>query len=301
MKIAVLYVIILTGITFQTNAQILLNDSKGYSGETGVYPVVVQELEPKPRHHSLQLNWGAGHLKIQNISASPMIHESWSPVNAVLQYDHSNKLDHQFYIRFRRYTYQMGETFEYSAIYTDDEFLSSLPHEFLFLDINYSLGKQVLQPSAWKLTVGGRSSNFLNQTYYDFGPAGSGVYYYSLGLDVWLNAKCVLNENHHFTANLALPILSFVTRSPYMTTNGQYIADNQTRKGGDALINYLKRVELQSWNKRQAVNFDLSYYYNISDKWQLGATYWLSMNFNNEPQNYTAIENIIQLSTKLNF
>lgn len=260
-----------------------------------------QEEETKHWYNSVQLNWGAANIQIQNISASDLIHKSWSPVNVTLQYERSKKFEQQFYTRFRRYTYQTSDTYEYSAIFTDDEFVSTLPHEFLFIDINYSLGKQVLQQSDWKLAVGGRSSNFLNQTYYDFGPAGSGVYYFSFGLDMWFNAKYDLSDKHQIVANLALPIFSFATRSPYMTTDGQFIADNQTRKGWDAIMNYLKRGELQTWNKRQAVNFDVNYYYKLSEKWHLGLTYWLAMNFNNEPQPYTAIENCFQLSGKFNF
>ncbi len=46
------------------------------------------------------------------------------------------------------------------------------------------------------------ASNFINQTSYDLGPAGSGVYYYSLGLDIWLNAKYDLGEKSSFVASL---------------------------------------------------------------------------------------------------
>lgn len=260
-----------------------------------------QEEGDKQRYNSIQLNWGVANLQIQNISASPFIHNSWSPVNMMLRYDRAKKLDQQVSVKFSLHKDMIGEAFEYSAIFTDDEFVSTLPHEFLFLEINYSLGKQVLQTSDWKLTVGGRSSNFLNQSYYDFGPGGSGVYYYSFGLDIWLNAKYDLSDKHHFVTNLALPIFSYATRSPYMTTDGQFIANNKTRKDIDAFINYLKQGELQSWNKRMAVNFDLNYYYNLSEKWNLGLTYLLAMNFNNEPQQYTAIENILQLNGKFNF
>ncbi len=266
-------------------------------------PIVgfAQDSIPKPNYNSIHLNWGAANLQIQNITASPMIHESWSAVNVVLRYDRAKKLDHQIYFKFSQHKDQVGEEFQYTAIYLDDIFYPTLPHEFLLIDLNYSLGKQLLKSPDWKFTVGGRSSNSFNQSYYDLGPAGSGVYYFSLGLDVWFNAKYDLGEKHHFVANLALPVFSWVSRSPYLSTDGRFIADNATHKDGDSFINYLKRGKIHSWNKRQAVNFDLSYYYSLTDKWQLGAAYWLSMNFNQDPQRYGAIENIIQLSGKFNF
>lgn len=260
-----------------------------------------QEEEQVPKNSSIQLNWGIGNLQIQNISASPMIHKNWSPVNVAVRYERSKRLDQQVNVKFSQYKDQVGEPFGYSAIYTDDKLVSTVPHSFVMLDISYSLGKQILNNNDWKLTLGGRSSNFLNQSAYDLGPAGSSVYYYSFGLDVWLNAKYDLGEKSSFVANLALPIFSWTTRSPYLTQDGQYFADNLTHKGGDAFANYLKRGEIQSWGKRQSFNFDLSYYYRLSDKWQLGAAYGLTMHFNQEPQRFGSIENIFQLSGKFNF
>ncbi|MFC2090362.1 hypothetical protein ACFLT1_06255 [Bacteroidota bacterium] len=45
MKKAIFYMIILTTVSLQSNAQKLLNGGLGYFGETGVYPGVVLELE----------------------------------------------------------------------------------------------------------------------------------------------------------------------------------------------------------------------------------------------------------------
>jgi len=45
MKKIILYMIILIGVSLQTNAQNLLSVGAGYFGETGVYPGVVFELE----------------------------------------------------------------------------------------------------------------------------------------------------------------------------------------------------------------------------------------------------------------
>lgn len=265
------------------------------------YTVFAQEEEQQPKTRSIQLNWGIGNLQIQNISASPMIHKDWSPVNFALRYERSKKLEQQFYVKFSQYEDQVGEPFKYSAIYTDDKFVSTIPHSFVMLDLSYSLGKQILDENDWKLTLGGRSSNCLSQTAYDLGPSGSGVYYFSLGLDAWLNVKYDLGEKSSFVANFALPIFSWATRSPYLSADGQYIADNSTHKGVDAFFNYLKRGEIQSWGKRQSFNFDLSYYYSFTDKWQLGAAYGLTMHFNQEPQRFGSIENIFQLSGKFNF
>ena len=114
-----------------------------------------QEEEAEHKFNSLQLNWGMANLKIQNISASPFIHNAWSPLNAMLRYNRSKKFEQQGSIKFSLLKDMIAEPYEYSAIFTDDEFVSTLPHEFLFIEINYSFGIQNPRLSDEPKTVGG--------------------------------------------------------------------------------------------------------------------------------------------------
>ena len=169
------------------------------------------------------------------------------------------------------------------------------------MDINYALGKNVLEKGKWKLALGGKARNRLMASDCLFGNAGSFGYYFSFGLDRWTKINFDLNEKHHFIANVALPVFSYNTRSPYMSQNDEYFSDAYSHKPLKSAINYVKRGELQSWGKAQSFDFDISYYYSLSEKWELGGKYMLLMDFNQYPTKFSQIENVIYLSAKLKF
>ena len=93
---------------------------------------------------SLALQWGAGHLQMQNLSFSRFIHKDVSPLNIGLVYQRSNRLEQQVNVKFSTYQSQTGELYEYYWD-TPDETQSTFQSSFHMLDLNYSLGKVVLE------------------------------------------------------------------------------------------------------------------------------------------------------------
>ena len=153
----------------------------------------------------------------------------------------------------------------------------------------------------FNLSVGGRSRNRFNISSYNFSLFNHFGYYFSFGLDAWLKLEYKLKDKHLFKSNIAIPLFSFNSRSPYLTADDQYFIDNYKHKGFNAFTNYIKGSEFQTWGKSQSFDLDMTYYYSISEKWDLGASYWLSMNFNQSPTRLTSIENIIYLTGRLKF
>lgn len=249
---------------------------------------------------SLALQWGAGHLQMQNLSFSRFIHKDVSPFNIGLVYQRSNRLEQQINVKFSSYQSQTGELYEY---YRDspDETQSTYQSSFQMLDLNYSLGKVVLDKNDFQLTLGGRSRNRLFASNNAFGWTDFFGYYFSFGLDAWVNLKYDLNETHHFESNLALPLVSLNTRSPYLQSDDQYLMDNYAHKPLPAVINYIGHARPQSWGQAQGLDFDLSYYYSLNDKWDLGGSYRFSLNMNQSTTPFTSIENILSFNAKIKF
>lgn len=71
-----------------------------------------QEEGAEHRYNSIQLNWGMANLQIQNISASPFIHKSWSPVNVMLRFNRSKKFEQQGSIKFSLLKDMIAEPYE---------------------------------------------------------------------------------------------------------------------------------------------------------------------------------------------
>jgi hypothetical protein len=250
---------------------------------------------------SLTLNAGIGNLMRQDLSFSPLIHETWSPVNFALIYKKSKKMEQQLYIKFGSYKPIASEEFNYTSFFTGDEQNVTFPHDFALIDLNYSLGKVVVTKDKWDLTVGGRSKNRLNPSAYNYGTAGLFGYYFSFGIDAWVKFEYNLQEKHHIESNLSFPLATFIARSPYMSQDDEHFENFASHKGLKTIASYIQDGAWHYWDKSQHMDLDVSYYYTLSDKWDIGGSYWLSMNFNQDPTKFASIENVLYLSVKFKF
>lgn len=258
------------------------------------------QAQDSDKKSSISFGWGAGHFKEQDLVISPLIHKGFSPVNTVIDYSHSDKLEHQLYLRFGLYKNNVIEPFTFYW-HTRENSQMTWPSSNMNLDINYSLGKSALEKGNLKLVLGGRLRNRLHPSDNVMGSSVLFGYYFSLGLDVWTQLSYSIDNKHEFKANIALPLFSMNSRSPYSWMDDEYFEDFSSHKPLKTFASYIGGSKMQSWGKSQSFDFDVNYYYSLSDKWSIGAGYWFSLNTNQDPKNLTSIENMACLNIKLKF
>lgn len=256
----------------------------------------------KTPKNSLGLNWGIGHLQRQDFNFTPMIHDAWSPANIAIIYQRSANWEQRANIKFGSYHASISDPFEYYWNTSENVDLSGR-HSFTMLDVNYALGKTVYQNDRMKVALGGRSRNRLNTQFYLFGInwLGSFGYYLSFGLDVWTNVQYTIAPKHQLQVEFALPLFSYNARSPYHSQDDWFFENVLSHKVIPTLIEYIKDGQLESWGTSQSVDFDLVYTYALSPRFDLGARYNLSINWNKNPVNYTSIKNIFSLTCNYKF
>lgn len=252
------------------------------------------------KHNEFSLNWGMGQIMRQDQTVSPFIHQQWAPINVLLTYSRSKKLDQLAEIKFSLYNPSIVEPYSFNSFYNGNE--TDIAHSFKLIDFNYALGKSILDKNQWRLVVGGKSRNQIYSSDYNFGPTLTpSPMFISFGLDLWLNLRYALNEKHYFKSNLGLPLFSYVYRAPYAAQNDDYFENIYSHKGIKEFTNRVKDGELKSWGNSQRFDFDLSNGYVLNEKWDIGLTYLLALNFNQSPTHYTQIENVFFISGKFKF
>jgi len=249
--------------------------------------------------NALSLNWGMGNIKRQDFTITPFTHSDWSPLNVQLVYERSKKLEQQASLKFGQYSPRIGEEYTYYSFYNGEEIAE--PHYFTMIDINYALGLSVVEKGKWKFVVGGKSKNQFYSSTYNFGPSGPSPLYIAFGLDLWLNMKFELSEKHHFKSNVSLPLFAYIYRDPYLAQDDEFFQNLISHKPLKELAERIKDGELESWGSSQSFDFDLSYAYVINEKWNMGCTYRLSMDFNQTPTNFSQVENVIYISGTFKF
>ncbi len=246
--------------------------------------------------NSIGIYWGTGNLKKQDLNFSPFVHQSWSPVNVILNYERSGKLEQRASIRFGSYGGNTGDLFTYQL---DGETNTKYGNSFTLIDLNYSLGVELIENEQWKFILGGRIRNRFHISDYDFGPAGPFGYYIPMGLDAWVNLKYNAGNKHRFDANLNLPLFSGVARSPYMGQDDGYLERISVHGDLKIFFEHVKTAEIQSWGTSQIVDLDLRYHYALNDRWELGAGYMFSMNLHSKPVKLTSYQHLFLIGTTI--
>jgi hypothetical protein len=252
------------------------------------------------KHNDLSLNWGMGSIMRQDHTVSPFIHQKWSPVNMMLRYSRSKKLDQLADIKFSLYNPSIVEPYSFNSYYSGTQ--TDLAHSFKLVDFNYAIGKAILDKNEWRFVIGGKSRNQIYFSNYNFGPTTTpSPMFISFGLDLWLNLQYRISEKQYIKSNLSIPLFSYIYRAPYLAQNDEYFENIYSHKGFKEFTSRVKDGTLQSWGTSQRFDFDIQYGYILNEKWEVGLTYLFALNLNQSPTKYSQIENVIYLSGKLKF
>lgn len=260
-----------------------------------IHKLNAQELP----NNSIQIGWGVGNIMRQDLTVSPFIHKDWSAVNVYLNYSRSKKLEQQVALKFSLYDPTSTEPYEFTSFYNGP--LTTIPHSFKIVDIDYSLGKELFHKAKWSFVLGGKSRNFVYISDYYFGDSGPSPMVISFGLDAWIRASYQLNEKNYFASNLSIPVFSYVYRNPYLAQDDEYMEIIYAHNGLKELGSRIAAGELRSWGNAQRIEFKINYGYVINQRWDIGIDYLFSMNFNQNPTKFKQIENAFLIGGKFKF
>lgn len=249
---------------------------------------------------SLQFSWGLGKIHRQDLTFSPMTHKDVSRMNFSLSYQRSKKLEHIALIRFGAYNPQLRMPFSYNTTFNTHT-RTSFPHLFSMIDLQYGIGKRVVDNNNLTASLGAKSKNRLWFSSYNYGESGTSGYYINFGLDLWMKFDYTFNEENRLQVNIGLPLLAYIYRSPYLGQDDNYFEDNLSHNGIKSFLNHLKRGSLQSWGSSQSLDIDMALYRTVSKKWDVGVSYLFSLNKNQSPTHLTSIENVFSLTANLKF
>lgn len=260
----------------------------------------IQLQAQETQHNSLSFHWGMGHIQRQDQTFSTMIHEKWSPFNFSLIYQRTKKLVQIAILKYGLYKPTIGAAYSFRTAFNASN-ASTRPHSFNMVDIQYGMAKPIIKREKLAMALGLKSKNRIWHSAYEFGVSGVTAYYLSLGVDVWAKFTFQVNENNQFNANIGLPVFSYIYRNPYAVQDDNYFEDISSHKDLQIIMNHFKRGTFQSWDTSQSFDFDISYYHQLSNKWDVGLSYLFSLNTNQSPTKLASIEQVFYISGKLKF
>lgn len=231
---------------------------------------IIGYAQDSSRYNAAGLDLGAGYLMRQDLLFSPVIHADVSFPVYGFYYVRDAQLFQQVHIKFAGYHPMVDEPYEYLLHGETD---TAFPHSFTFVDLDYALGKSVMETSHGRLIIGGTFLSDVQAMYYVYGRISSFGYYAQIGLGGFAQYRHSLGENHLLTATIQLPLISWVARSPYLVNDDAFIENIISHSGVRTFGALLADGNLTSWHQVQTFDVDAQYRYAMSAYWDIGARY----------------------------
>lgn len=264
----------------------------------GLFMIINCYSQDADDKNSLSLSFGPGYIMRQDVSFSPFINSDLSFLNVGLDYTHQVKTFQKVSLRFGSFNPMVSKPYEFT-VHGENE--TAYPHNFSLIDIDYLIGKAIIETEKSKLIVGGVLSADIQALNYVYGRISSFGYYSAFGLGVFGRHSVEINDKHRISASLQLPFLAWLSRPPYMGIDDEFIENISSHSGFKTLMAFISDGELVTWNRFQTFDAAMTYMYSINEKLDLGAGYLFEFVHANQPQDLISFRNSINISLTFRF
>lgn len=255
-------------------------------------------LQAQDKANSIQLQIGLSHIATQDLVFSPFTHKDLSPINIGIRYQRQNKYYQNFHLRFSSLKPSLTNPYEFL---NNNEIKQTSPHFFTLIDLDYWIGKEFCATEKSTTKIGFAFNADIQALNYVYGRFGSFGYYSTFGLGGFVSHSYSINDKNKITGQIALPIFSWLARSPYLVNDDEFIENTSSHSGIKSFFAFIGDGNFTTLNNLQTVDFRLNYTYKLNDRWELGADYLFEFIHSKEPRNLLSNRNSIFFNTTFKF
>jgi hypothetical protein len=247
------------------------------------------------KSNAFSLQYGVGYIARQDLVFSPFVHKSTTPLHVGLGYVRRAKWQQEFNLQFASFSTALTTAYPYRL---NDKNEQTYPHNFTLIDFDYALGKPI--SSSW--SVGLQANTDVQALSYSYGRvSGSFGYFANFGLGVYLEKSHTIGNRHCIGGKISLPVVNWLTRSPYLVNNDEFIENTSSHNGLKTFWAFIEDGRLSSLEQFQSLDLLLKYTYHLSSRWALGGVYGFEFTHSSHPRNLLQYRHTLYLSTTLNF
>lgn len=250
------------------------------------------------RINSLGFSTGYSFISKQDLVYSPFKHSGNSTFNYKIKYRYENDLIHLFESGISVNKIQRFEPFIMEMEHHSHKIH---PHEFVNFNLYYGIGTVISENNDYKEWVGGSINSDIQAAFYNFVLSEMFGYLINNSLNIFYNRKYDILDNHNFLFSLEIPLISWLSRPPYLAEDDKFIENISSHNKSKILFAFIKDGEIAFPNKIQKLNFNIEYNYNLSNNFSFGIDYYFSFTRTTEPKTYLNIINNINFLTTYKF
>lgn len=258
----------------------------------------MQLLFAQQKEQTLSVSGGMSFLARQDLVYSPFVHDDISM--------HSYRLRYQLigtYFQFAEvgFTYNSSQLSEPSEMDMGDHAHMMMPHEFLHIGLSYGFGKAVQPNANYRAWIGGAIQSDLQAGFYNFALSNMFGYFINQAALVWYRRAYTFNDTHQLSVQVALPILSWMARPPYLAEDDEFIENISSHNSAKIIMAFMGDGQLTTWNRLRKLNLTAEYKYSIFSHVQIGAEYRFDFIHTNTPRTLLSYQHQLNLNATLKF
>ncbi|MDQ3845723.1 MAG: hypothetical protein M3342_17185 [Bacteroidota bacterium] len=250
---------------------------------------------PAKEKAGLELSLGYGFIARQDLIFSPFIHQAGSPLNVGVAYQVPGTWTKVAAFRWSQYKPILGSAYSYTD--RSRQQVMTQPHIFNLIDLRFAMGKTIYKRTQQELKVGGVFSTDIDALSFNYGFAGNSGYFGLFGLGLWSEGQYLLSKNQSVGFTFQLPVVAWITRSPYLANDDPYMKHNYSHNGVKTFIAYVGDGKLQTVNRFQKVNAAVQYTYFFKKRVGVGGKYELEFLHHALPLSLRSYQHVFSLTT----
>lgn len=254
-------------------------------------------MQPE-KTNTLSLGLGLGQNSRQDLVFSPFVHHDFSLLNGEIEYSKYGKFFQQVKIGLAMFDPMVQKPYNYSEY---GEIKTASPHYFQYIDLGYLLGKKVNETGKTDLTIGGMFDSNTQSLNYVYGRIGSFGYFSAINLGMFGILNYFPGEKNQFTIKLQLPAVSWLSRSPYLVNDDEFIENISSHSGVKTFFAFLNDGKPATWNSVQQFDFEMKYLYYFLPNWGIGIKGSYEFIHAREPRNLVSLRSSVNISAALKF
>lgn len=243
--------------------------------------------------NELSLNVGMSQLYRQDLIFSPFIHKDLSFLNFGLEFSREARYFQKASIRFGNFKPIITEPYDFTS---DEKTVTTAPHNFNLIDIDYLFGRKIKQYNQAHLTAGALFAMDVQALNYWYGNSSYFGYYSAISLGAFGRYEYAIDKRSRITGTLQLPLFAWLARSPYLVNDDEFIENISSHSGFKTFFAYLGDGKLVTLNQWQELDLEVKYRYDINEKWKAGAAYLFEFIHSSEPRNLLSYRHSLNIS-----
>lgn len=249
-------------------------------------------------HRSIGIKTGISGIRQQDLIFSPFIHHDWSFPSVSGFFESKRKHYNNLTLRYSAFNPNKEDAFDYIE---EGETKTTYPHSFSFINLQYLFGFNIKNSNQTTIFAGPGFLTDVHALNYSYGRISNFGYYSSFSIGGFIYYHQSITPVSSISANIKIPIVSWLSRSPYLVNDDQFIENISSHSGFKTFMAYLGDGHLTSLNKIQAIDIDATYHYAPFKRWTFSGGWNFKLIRVTEPRLFVLFQNTFNVGAAYKF